>query len=79
MRSQVAYVEHILECIRRISEDSAGGREVVFDSHTHQDAHASGFERGGHGDADRFYGYGGVKARGRENPELWGARGQGIG
>ena len=38
MRSQRAYVEHALECIRRIAEDSAHGREAVFASRTLQDA-----------------------------------------
>ena len=38
MRSQRAYVEHILECIRRVQEDSASGKEAVFASRTLQDA-----------------------------------------
>ena len=38
MRSQRAYVEHVLECIRRITEDSAPGRAAVFGSRTLQDA-----------------------------------------
>jgi len=38
VRSQKAYVEHVIDCIRRIREDSAGGREAVFASHTLQDA-----------------------------------------
>ena len=38
MKSQRAYVEHILECIRRVGEDSAHGREAVFASRTLQDA-----------------------------------------
>ena len=38
MKSQRAYVEHVLECIRRIREDSAHGREAVFVSRTLQDA-----------------------------------------
>lgn len=38
MRSQRAYVEHALECLRRIAEDSAHGRESVFASRTLQDA-----------------------------------------
>jgi uncharacterized protein with HEPN domain len=38
VKSQRAYVEHILECIRRITEDSRPGREPVFVSHTLQDA-----------------------------------------
>jgi len=38
VKSQRAYAEHVLECIRRIQEDSAPGREVVLASHTLQDA-----------------------------------------
>ena len=38
MRSQRAYVGHVLECIRRVQEDSAPGREAVFASRTLQDA-----------------------------------------
>jgi uncharacterized protein with HEPN domain len=38
VRSQRAYVEHILECIRRIQEDSAEGWAVVSASRTIQDA-----------------------------------------
>lgn len=38
MRSQRAYLEHILECVRRLEEDSAGGKDAVFESHTLQDA-----------------------------------------
>ena len=38
MKHQRTYVEHILECIRRIAEDSAPGRDAVFASHTLQDA-----------------------------------------
>ncbi|HCC57863.1 MAG TPA: DUF86 domain-containing protein [Solibacterales bacterium] len=38
MRSQRAYVEHILAWIRRIADDSAHGRESVFASRTLQDA-----------------------------------------
>ena len=38
MKSQRAYVEHVLECIRRITEDSGQGRDAVFVSHTLQDA-----------------------------------------
>lgn len=38
MKSQRAYVEHVIECIRRVQEDSALGREAVFASRTHQDA-----------------------------------------
>ena len=38
MKSQRAYVEHVIECIRRIREDSAPGRNAVFASRTLQDA-----------------------------------------
>ena len=38
MKLQRAYVLHVLECIGRISEDSASGRDEVFGSHTLQDA-----------------------------------------
>ena len=38
MKSQRAYVVHVLECIGRIREDSASGRDAVFSSHTLQDA-----------------------------------------
>ena len=38
MKSQRAYVEHVVECIRRIAEDSAPGRDAVFASRTLQDA-----------------------------------------
>ncbi|SPF52730.1 conserved hypothetical protein [Candidatus Sulfopaludibacter sp. SbA4] len=38
MKSQRAYVEHGIECIRRIAEDSAPGRDAVFASRTLQDA-----------------------------------------
>jgi uncharacterized protein with HEPN domain len=38
VKSQRAYVEHVLECIDRISADSASGRDAVFRSHTLQDA-----------------------------------------
>ena len=38
MKSQRAYLEHILECIRRIDVASAAGRDSVFASHTLQDA-----------------------------------------
>ena len=38
MKSQRAYVEHVIECIRRIAEDSAPGRDTVFASRTFQDA-----------------------------------------
>ena len=38
MKSERAYLEHILQCIRRILEDSSGGKEAVFASPTLQDA-----------------------------------------
>jgi len=38
VKAQRAYVEHVLECIRRITEDSVQGREAVFASHTLRDA-----------------------------------------
>ena len=38
MKSQRAYVEHVMQCIRRIAEDSAPGRNSVFASRTLQDA-----------------------------------------
>ena len=38
MRSDRAYLEHILLCLRRIREDAAPGWDAVRDSHTLQDA-----------------------------------------
>jgi len=38
VKSQRAYVEHVIACIRRIFEDAAPGREAVFNSRTLQDA-----------------------------------------
>ncbi len=38
MRDDVPYLRHILECIRRIEENVAGGREQFLASHTLQDA-----------------------------------------
>jgi uncharacterized protein with HEPN domain len=38
LKSQRAYVTHVLECIGRIAADSASGRDAVFDSHTLRDA-----------------------------------------
>ena len=38
MKSERAYAEHVVECIRRIAEDSAHGRDAVFASRTIQDA-----------------------------------------
>jgi uncharacterized protein with HEPN domain len=32
------YLQHIQECIRRIEENTMGGREVFLSSHTFQDA-----------------------------------------
>jgi uncharacterized protein with HEPN domain len=38
VKSQRAYVQHVIQCIGRIAEDSAPGRDVVFASRTLQDA-----------------------------------------
>jgi len=38
VRSERAYLEHILHCIRRIRQDSCDGKETVFASPTLQDA-----------------------------------------
>lgn len=38
MKSQQAYLLHVIECIGRIAEDSAPGRDAVFASRTRQDA-----------------------------------------
>lgn len=38
MKSQSAYAEHVLESIRRIREDTIGGRGAFFASRTLQDA-----------------------------------------
>jgi uncharacterized protein with HEPN domain len=38
VRSERAYLEHILHCINRIKDDSGSGKEVVFASPTLQDA-----------------------------------------
>jgi uncharacterized protein with HEPN domain len=38
MKSEEFYLGHILECIRRIEEDVAGGREEFLASHMAQDA-----------------------------------------
>jgi len=38
MKADRAYVLHILECIRRIEEDTAAGRDAFMNSHTLQDA-----------------------------------------
>lgn len=38
MRDDSVYLEHVLECIRRIEEDVSAGRESFMASHTLQDA-----------------------------------------
>ena len=38
MKSQRAYVQHVIACIGRIAEDSAPGWDAVFASQTLQDA-----------------------------------------
>jgi uncharacterized protein with HEPN domain len=38
MKDDTVYLRHILECIRRIEEDTTDGREHFFASHTLQDA-----------------------------------------
>ncbi|MGH9435155.1 MAG: HepT-like ribonuclease domain-containing protein [Terriglobia bacterium] len=38
MKDDRIYLRHILECIRRIEEDTRTGRAGFFDSHTLQDA-----------------------------------------
>jgi uncharacterized protein with HEPN domain len=38
MKDERAYLAHILECTRRIQEDTADGREEFFASHIVQDA-----------------------------------------
>jgi len=38
VKSQPAYALHVIECIGRIAEDSAAGRDAVFASRTLQDA-----------------------------------------
>jgi uncharacterized protein with HEPN domain len=38
MKSDAVYLAHILECIRRIEQNTAEGRDVFFASHTLQDA-----------------------------------------
>lgn len=38
MKDDRVYLDHILECIRRIEEDIADGRDQFFASHTIQDA-----------------------------------------
>jgi uncharacterized protein with HEPN domain len=38
MKDDAVYLRHVMECIRRIEEDIAGGRETFMQSHTLQDA-----------------------------------------
>lgn len=38
MKDDAVYLRHILECIRRIEENAAGGRDQFLASHTLQDA-----------------------------------------
>lgn len=38
MKDDRAYLQHILECIRKIDEDVKGGRDLFFASHTISDA-----------------------------------------
>lgn len=38
MKDDAVYLRHIQECIRRIGEDTSGGRESFMESHTLQDA-----------------------------------------
>lgn len=38
VKSERAYLDHVLHCIRRIQDDSRAGREGVFSSPTLQDA-----------------------------------------
>jgi len=38
MKDDTVYLRHMLECIRRIEENSAGGRTPFMGSHTWQDA-----------------------------------------
>ena len=38
MKDDIAYLRHIQECIRRIEENTAGGKERFMSSHTLQDA-----------------------------------------
>ncbi len=35
MKSERAYIEHILHCVGRILQDSSGGKEAVFRSPNH--------------------------------------------
>lgn len=38
MKDDRVYLRRILDCIQRIEEDTADGREHFLSSHTHQDA-----------------------------------------
>jgi uncharacterized protein with HEPN domain len=38
MKDDAVYLRHVKECIRRIEEDAAGGRDAFMASHTIQDA-----------------------------------------
>src|SRR5690242_5533891 len=38
MKGDRAYLSHMLECIQRIEQDTEGGRDRFFGSHTIQDA-----------------------------------------
>jgi uncharacterized protein with HEPN domain len=38
MKDDRVYLRHILECIRRVEEDTAGGKDAFLSSHTLQDA-----------------------------------------
>lgn len=38
MKDDIVYLRHIEDCIRRIEEDTAGGRDGFLASHTLQDA-----------------------------------------
>ena len=38
MKEDAVYLRHILECIRRIEEDTRGDYDSFMASHTHQDA-----------------------------------------
>lgn len=38
MKDDRVYLRHILECIRRVEEDTAGGKKAFLSSHTLQDA-----------------------------------------
>lgn len=38
MKDDSVYLQHIIECVRRIEENTAGGREAFVASHTLQDA-----------------------------------------